>query len=88
MRKVAKMRKSVFAFTCLASCIWAQEGTGPLPAVMEQDPGLSTHTVYRPEEMSSLGGQKLPIVAWGEGGCSNNGAFYKTFWAKLPLTDL
>ena len=77
------MRKSVFVLTCLASCIWAQEGTGPLPAVMEQDPGLPTHTVYRPKEISSLAGQKLPIVAWGEGGCSNNGAFYKNFLGEI-----
>jgi hypothetical protein len=87
MRKVTEMRKSVLTFTCLASCIWAQEGTGPLPALMEQDPGLPTHTVYRPKEMSSLGAQKLPIIACGAGGCSNNGLSTKTFWAKSPLTD-
>src|SRR4051794_22265424 len=32
---------------------------------MEQDPGLPTHTVYRPEDLSKLKGQKLPILAWG-----------------------
>jgi dienelactone hydrolase len=50
---------------------------------MEQDSGLPTHTVYRPKEISSLAGQKLPIVAWGEGGCSNNGAFYKNFLSEI-----
>src|SRR5580698_8738263 len=83
MREVVEMRKSVFVLTCLTYCIWAQEGTGPLPAVMEQDTGLPTHTVYRPKELSSLAGQKLPIVAWGEGGCSNNGAFYKNFLGEI-----
>lgn len=33
--------------------------------------------------MSSLGEQKLPIVAWGEGGCSNIGAFYRNFLGEI-----
>lgn len=77
------MTKVLFALTCLAPCIWAQEGTGPDPAVMEQDPGLATHTIYRPVDLGSLQGQKLPIVAWGEGGCSNNGAFYRNFLTEI-----
>jgi dienelactone hydrolase len=77
------MRKSVFILICAASCIWGQEGTGPFPAVMEQDPGLPTHTIYRPKDLAGLQGQKLPIVAWGEGGCSNNGAFYKNFLGEI-----
>ena len=77
------MTKTLFACVCLASCLCAQEGTGPYPAVMEHDPGLPTHTVYRPKELAALGGQKLPIIAWGEGGCSNNGAFYKNFLGEI-----
>jgi len=77
------MTKTLFALTCLAPCIWAQEGTGPYPAVMEKDPGLATHTIYRPMDLGSLQGQKLPIIAWGEGGCSNNGAFYKNFLTEI-----
>jgi hypothetical protein len=77
------MTKTLLALTCLAPCIWAQEGTGPYPAVMEQDPGLATHTIYRPMDLGSLQGHKLPIIAWGEGGCSNNGAFYKNFLTEI-----
>ena len=77
------MTKILFVLTCLAPCIWAQEGTGLYPAVMEQDPGLATHTIYRPMDLGSLQGQKLPIIAWGEGGCSNNGAFYKNFLTEI-----
>src|ERR1035441_8542058 len=77
------MTKTLFALVCLSCCVWAQEGTGPFPAVMEQDPGLPTHTVYRPKELAALRGQKLPIIAWGEGGCSNNGAFYRNFLGEI-----
>lgn len=34
---------------------------------MEQDPGLPTHTVYRPQDLSKLKGQKLPIYAYKDG---------------------
>jgi pimeloyl-ACP methyl ester carboxylesterase len=50
---------------------------------MEQYPGLPTHTIYRPKDLAALHGRKLPIIAWGEGGCSNNGAFYKNFLGEI-----
>ena len=77
------MTKTTFALVCLASCMWAQEGTGPFPAVMEQDPSLPTHTIYRPKDLTALHGQKLPIIVWGEGGCANNGSFYKNFLGEI-----
>lgn len=77
------MTKTLFALVCLASCLWGQEGTGPFPAVMEQDPGLPTHTVYRPKDLSGLRGQKLPILAWGNGACVNNGASYQPFLTEI-----
>ena len=77
------MRKTLFAFVICATCLWSQEGTGPFPALMEQDPGLPTHTIYRPKDLIALHGQKLPVIAWGEGGCSNNGAFYKNFLGEI-----
>jgi len=77
------VKKTLVALVGLAACLWGQEGTGPFPAVMEQDPGLPTHTVYRPKEMAALGAQRLPIVAWGNGACVNNGASYKEFLAEI-----
>jgi hypothetical protein len=77
------MKKTLFALICLASGLWGQQGTGPFPALMEQDPGLLTHTVYRPKDLAALRGQKLPIIAWGEGACVNNGSFYKTFLTEI-----
>lgn len=58
--------KFAFALCLLAAGAGAQEGTGPFPAILEQDPGLPTHTVYRPQDLSKLNGEKLPIIAWGK----------------------
>ena len=77
------MKKTMFALICASSCLWCQEGTGPYPAMMEQDLGLPTHTIYRPKDLAALRGQKLPIIAWGEGGCANNGSFYKNFLSEI-----
>jgi len=44
-------------------------GSGPYQAVMEMDPGLPDHTIYRPENLSALNGATLPIVVWGNGAC-------------------
>lgn len=77
------MKKTLFVLVCASSCLFGQDGNGPFPAVMEQDSGLPTHTIYRPKDLAALHGQKLPIIAWGEGGCSNNGAFYKNFLGEI-----
>jgi hypothetical protein len=50
---------------------------------MEQDPGLPTHTVYRPKDLTKLQGQKLPIIAWGNGACANNGASFRNFLTEI-----
>lgn len=50
---------------------------------MEQDPGLPTHTVYRPKDLTKLQGQKLPIIAWGNGACVNNGAAFRNFLTEI-----
>jgi hypothetical protein len=58
-------------------------GTGPFPAIMEQDPGLPTHTEYRPADLAALGSQKLPIIAWGNGGCFNDGGGFRNFLTEI-----
>ncbi len=62
--------------------MWGQEGTGPFPAILEQDPSLATHTVYRPQDLSKVKG-KLPIIAWGNGGCANNGLSHRNFLMEI-----
>jgi hypothetical protein len=49
-------------------------GTGKYAALKEMVPSLPDHVVYRPSDLSELGGMKLGVVAWGNGGCSPDGA--------------
>lgn len=49
-------------------------GTGPYPAMKEADASLADHVVYRPRDIAAMGQQKLGVVAWGNGGCSDDAA--------------
>ena len=49
-------------------------GTGPYPAMKEEIPALPRHVVYRPSNLAALGSLKMGVVAWGNGGCSNDAA--------------
>lgn len=49
-------------------------GSGDYPAIMEVDPSLPDHVIYRPADLSRLHGRKLPVVVWGNGGCSADAA--------------
>ena len=61
----------------------APVGSGPYPALMEAAPGLPTHTLYRPADLSALGDQQLPIVVWGNGACANAGNSFRAFLTEL-----
>lgn len=58
-------------------------GSGPYKAVMEMDAGLPDHTIYRPEDLSTLGGARLPIVLWGNGACANTGNLFQPFLTEI-----
>lgn len=58
-------------------------GTGPYQAIMETDPGLTFHVIYRPIGLSAIRGPKLGVVVWGNGGCRDDGAS-----ARAHLTEL
>jgi len=49
-------------------------GTGPYPAMKEEVASLPQHVVYRLANVAAMGKQKLGVVAWGNGGCSDDGA--------------
>jgi dienelactone hydrolase len=49
-------------------------GTGPYPAMKEEIPSLPRHVIYRPASLASMGRTKLGVVAWGNGGCSDDAA--------------
>jgi hypothetical protein len=53
---------------------------GPLMPVVEHDPGLDTHTVYRPMQ---LGEQKYPLIVWANGGCVKNGTMFARFLLEI-----
>ncbi len=48
-------------------------GTGPLKVVMTEAKDLPAHTVFLPQDFAALGeGQKLPVLVWGNGACTNS----------------
>lgn len=45
---------------------------------------LPTHTVYRPTDVSPFtGSRRLPIIAWGNGACSNAGLLFSRFLTQI-----
>ena len=58
-------------------------GTGPIKAIMEVDPTLAKHTVYRPNDMNAVGSAKLPIMAWGNGACAADGNAFRLFLTEI-----
>jgi dienelactone hydrolase len=49
-------------------------GTGKYPALKEEVASLPDHVVYRPANLAGLGGTKLGLYIFGNGGCSDDGA--------------
>lgn len=58
-------------------------GTGPYGALKEEDPTLPDHVVYRPRDLAALHGEKLGILAWGNGGCGDDGANVRQHLAEI-----
>ncbi|KAL2074982.1 hypothetical protein VTL71DRAFT_8762 [Oculimacula yallundae] len=57
-------------------------GSGPYPAFMTSDPSLPKHTIYAPKTPPS-GNLSMPFISWGNGGCSTDGAGYRSFLTEL-----
>jgi hypothetical protein len=58
-------------------------GTGLYAAMKELDSGLPDHVIYRPANLAALGKTKLGIYAFGNGGCTDDGAS-----ARLHLLEI
>jgi hypothetical protein len=57
---------------------------GPHAVAIESYPSLAMHTVYHPANLGAFGPSKgLPIVSWGNGGCSRNGLAFSTFLTQI-----
>jgi hypothetical protein len=60
--------------------IGAPAGTGKWPAVAEAREDLRAHTIYRPQQMPAT---PLPVLIWGNGGCSDNGLSHSIFLREI-----
>lgn len=49
-------------------------GSGPYSAISEVDPALPGHVIFRPANLPRPTGQKLGVLVWGNGACSDNPA--------------
>ena len=59
-------------------------GTGPYKAIALSNSSISTHTIYRPKDLSAFGDrEKLPILAWGNGGCANSNAAHQNYLSEI-----
>jgi len=60
--------------------IGAPAGTGAWPAIAESREDLRSHTIYRPGQMPD---SPLPVLVWGNGGCSDNGLSHAFFLREV-----
>jgi dienelactone hydrolase len=58
-------------------------GTGPYPAEKTVDPAFPDHVVYRPIDLTPFAARPLPMLVWGNGGCSSDGASSRLFLAEI-----
>lgn len=58
-------------------------GDGPYPAVIEEYDSLPGHVVYRPADMSPFFGGHLPVLAWGNGACADDGTAHRFHLAQI-----
>jgi hypothetical protein len=57
---------------------------GPYAVVVEANPGLPTHTIYRPADLAPFTAKNtLPIVSWGNGACANAGTLFDVFLQQV-----
>ena len=55
------------------SRIVEEGGSGPYKAIMMEEATLTTHTIFRPQDLSKFGKKNLlPVLVWGNGGCANS----------------
>jgi hypothetical protein len=59
-------------------------GTGPYKAIAVSNSSILTHTIYRPKDLSAFGDkEKLPILAWGNGGCANSNSGHQNYLSEI-----
>jgi dienelactone hydrolase len=74
----------IIALVAAAPAQTKRDGSGPYPVIIEGDPGIPGHTIYRPEKLSEFNEKNpLPIFAWGNGACMNTNTMYAPFLAEI-----
>ncbi|MDX9874888.1 MAG: dienelactone hydrolase family protein [Spongiibacteraceae bacterium] len=58
------------------------EGSGPYASLKEQFETLPSHVIYRPADLSALN-DPLPVLVFGNGGCSDDGASARLFLSEI-----
>ncbi|QZH76694.1 MAG: hypothetical protein JY451_11280 [Erythrobacter sp.] len=58
-------------------------GDGPYPAVIEEHASLPGHVIYRPADISGFFGGTMPVLAWGNGGCADDGTAHRFHLAQI-----
>lgn len=58
-------------------------GDGPYPAIMQVDPALPDHVIYRPADLAPLASGGLGLFVWGNGGCADDGASSRLHLAQI-----
>jgi hypothetical protein len=56
-------------------------GSGPYKSSFGTVPGLAKHTMYMPKNAPA--NVKLPVIVWGNGACSGNGAWFSKFLNEI-----
>lgn len=93
------MKKILFTFATLTAAfvlcghVSAEEvnsrtidegGSGPYKAVIVNDDAITTHTIYRPQDLSVFKkGNLLPVLVWGNGGCANSSSGHINFLNQI-----
>jgi len=66
--------------TAIEADLIGKPPSGAYGVVIEHDPSLSTHTIYRP---ARLGAIKHPVMAWANGACKKSGLLFAEFLAEI-----
>jgi hypothetical protein len=74
-----KLRREMEAFVKMPDT----SGTGKYPALKEEVASLPNHVIYRPADLAKLGKEKLGVLAFGNGGCSADGAGARFHLAEI-----
>jgi len=86
MKRRSAVRASLVAALAAAGLLVTSQagaaagGSGPYPADYQSPTPFANHTVYRPVTLPS---EKLPVFAWGNGGCGADGTAQGPFLREI-----